>query len=583
MPVNPWSCPECTGHNDYDEERRVLIEASRKRVQDGNVTAKEVDGFAQLVYDLTCVCNWDEWERNIKTLIGHVKKQLLRDEIPCIMPFHSLNYPCKNGVGMDKTMIRQISEAYAKHAKEEAYKVAGINLPDGQGCEDFCMWKSESLKFALNDPEFRLRIGYISSDFVHHPTVDLIISALLKHDRKKFEIFCYSISREDDSDYRRKLSTEMEHFMHFPKSFTDKKCAEHISADGIHILVNLNGHTEGDRNGINALRPAPLQLVYLGYPGTMGADYIDYNVTDKVVCPKEHCKFYTERFLYMPHCYQVNSFRELYSDVLDSQKLPTRADHQLPDKPTFIFCNFCRLGRITANLFEVWMKILKRVPDSVIWLYKHPQAAVWRLQSQAKEAGVAPERLIFGSACSPKLEHLKRVTLADLALDTLVYNGHTTASDMLWAGVPLITMRGDNWPSLVATSIAEAAEMGEMVAESLEEYEEKAVALALQPALMCQWKLKLAEKRKTAPLFDSDNWIRYFELKLEEVWRRHAEQEENPCEPVEKDVKLVVKRSKLRQDVVTMSAGSSGGDADYYAGMTTRTVSRKRSRKLAVQ
>jgi hypothetical protein len=143
-------------------------------------------------------------------------------------------------------------------------------------------------------------------------------------------------------------------------------------------------------------------------------------------------------------------------------------------------------------------------------------------------------------------------------------------------------MRGDNWPSLVATSIAEAAEMGEMVAESLEEYEEKAVLLALQPVLMCQWKLKLAEKRKTAPLFDSDNWIRCFELKLEEVWRRHAEQEENPCEPVEKDVSLVVKRSKLREDVVTMSAGSSGGDADY-AGMTTRTVSRKRSRKLAVQ
>jgi protein O-GlcNAc transferase len=208
----------------------------------------------------------------------------------------------------------------------------------------------------------------------------------------------------------------------------------------IHILVNLNGHTAGDRNGISALRPAPIQLVYLAYPGTLGADYIDYNVTDKVVCPHEHREFYTERLLYMPHCYQVNSFRDLYRDVLDRDKLPTRQDHQLPDNSTFVYCNFCRLGRITPDLFEVWMNILKKVPDSVLWLYKHPKAASWRLQSQAEKAGVAPERLIFGSPCSPKLEHLKRVTLADLALDTLVYNGHTTASDMLWAGVPLITM-----------------------------------------------------------------------------------------------------------------------------------------------
>ena len=559
LPINTWSCPECVGQDHYDEGRRKLIEASCRRVREERVTAKEQDGFSQLVFDLSCACNWDEWERNIDTLIEHTRKQLKRGEIPVVMPFHSLHYSrpsTPNTQGMDKMMIRQISEAYAKHAKEEAYKAARLKLrDDGQGSEEFRAWKPERLKFSPNDKVCRLRIGYLSSDFVDHPTADLIQSALLKHDKSKFEIFCYSISREDDSDYRRRLSAEMEHWTHFSKNQNDKKCAEQIAADGIHILINLNGHTAGDRNGISALRPAPLQLVYLAYPGTMGADYIDYNVTDKTVCPDAHREFYTERLLYMPHCYQTNSFRELYSDILDTSNLPTRADHHLPAQPTFIFCNFCRLGRITPELFEVWMRILERVPDSVLWLYKHPKAAVWRLQSRAEKAGVDPERLIFGSPCSPKLEHLKRVTLADLALDTLVYNGHTTASDMLWAGVPLVTMRGDNWPSLVGTCISEAAEMGEMVVADLKQYEEKAVQLATSPALLKKLKKKLAQKRKTAPLFDSDLWIRNFELSLDEVWRRYVVNED-VGDIVVNDIKpIITRRFPIRDDATCGSPG----------------------------
>jgi len=527
LPIKSWSCPECVGQDRYDEGRRKLIETSCRRVREEKVTAKEQDGFSQLVFDLSCTCNWDEWERNIDTLIEHARKQLKKGQIPVVMPFHSLHYSRPSKQGMDKLMIRQISEAYAKLAKDDAYKAARVKMcDDGQAAEEFRAWKPERLKFSPNDKVPRLRIGYLSSDFVDHPTADLIQSALLKHDKDKFEIFCYSISREDDSEYRQRLRFGMEHFKHFCTNQNDKKCAEQIAADGIHILVNLNGHTAGDRNGISALRPAPLQLVYLAYPGTMGADYIDYNVTDKTVCPDEHRNFYTEHLIYMPHCYQTNSFRELYSDVLDTAKLPKRSDHHLPDQPTFIFCNFCRLGRITPDLFEVWMRILRRVPDSVLWLYKHPKAAVWRLQSRAEKAGVDPERLIFGSPCSPKLEHLKRVTLADLALDTLVYNGHTTASDMLWAGVPLVTMRGDNWPSLVATCISEAAEMGEMVVDDLQKYEDKAVQLAEQPALLKKLKRKLVQKRKTAPLFDSGHWIRNFELSLDEVWRRYVDKED---------------------------------------------------------
>ena len=540
LPLSTWNCPECVGQDRYDEERRKLIEASRRRVAKDKVTAKEQDGFSQLVFDLSCTCNWDEWERNIDTLIELARRQLQRDEIPSVMPFHSLHYARKsNGdIVIDKMMIREISERYSRDAKERAYIQARVKARDD--AEDFQTWKFDRLKFAPNEPARRLRIGYLSSDFVDHPTADLIQSALLKHDRARFEIFCYSISREDDSEYRKTLSQKMEHFTHFPRTLTDRKCAELIAADGIHILVNLNGHTAGDRNGISALRPAPIQLVYLAYPGTMGADYVDYNVTDKVVCPDSHEECYSERLLYMPHCYQTNSFRELYADVLNTSTLPSRGDHQLPDDPTFVFCNFCRLGRITPDLFAAWMRILKRVPDSVIWLYKHPKAAVSRLQSQASKAGVESERLIFGSPCSPKLEHLKRVTLADLALDTLVYNGHTTASDMLWAGVPLITMCGDNWPSRVAACIAESCEMrAEMVVESLQEYEERAVELAQNPNKLKKVRAKLAKKRLTAPLFDSQRWISNFELGLDEVWRRYAANEQQDSNHlIVKDIKV---------------------------------------------
>jgi protein O-GlcNAc transferase len=203
----------------------------------------------------------------------------------------------------------------------------------------------------------------------------------------------------------------MEHFVNLQKTQSDKKCAELIAEDGIHILVNLNGHTAGDRNGISALRPAPIQLVYLAYPGTMGAEYIDYNVVDPHVCPPEHREHYTEKLLRMPHCYQANSFSELYRDVLLPENLPSRADHNLPDRPVFVFCNFCRLGRITKDLWTTWMRILKRVNNSVLWLYRHPKAAVLRLVQKCREHDVSPDRVIFAPPCSPKVPSPKSPNL----------------------------------------------------------------------------------------------------------------------------------------------------------------------------
>jgi len=535
LPLHKWSCPECVGLTHYDEQRRSLIAVLCQRVGEEKALTAEYDGFSQLVFDLSCTCNWSEMERNFPTLITLVTRQLTNGELPAIAPFHSLHYArqCNAGVekGMHKKMIRQIAEANARHTQEEALKKLSSKerkrAHDGEGVR---FWRPGLLKFT---PGRRLRIGYLSSDFVDHPTADLILSALRTHDRTRFEIFAYSISQTDCSDQRKVFLKLMDHFVHFPQHFSDEQCARAIAQDGIHILVNLNGHTAGSRNGISALCPAPRQLLYLAYPGTMGASYINYNVTDKVVCPDHDREFYTEKLFYMPHCYQTNSFKELYGSICNpSTILQRRSDHQLPEEPNFVFCNFCRLGRITPQLFEVWMNILRRVPGSVIWLYKHPHAAIPRLQAEAVAAGVAHQRLVFGAARSPKMEHLKRVTLADLALDTLVYNGHTTASDMLWAGVPLITMRGDNWPSLVATSIVEAAEMHDLVVANLQAYEEKAVELATNPSIYKAVRDTLAQKRNTSPLFDTKQWIKHFEVGLDEVWRRYAEDDESASDLV---------------------------------------------------
>jgi len=272
--------------------------------------------------------------------------------------------------------------------------------------------------------------------------------------------------------------------------------------------------------------------VYLAYPGTHGAEYLQYNVVDKTVCPAAHRESYTESLVYMPFCY--HSFKDIYSDVLDESRLPTRKDYGLPEDKV-IYCTFNRLGRITEDVFGIWVRILKRVPNSVMLLYKHPTVAVLRLLQEARNQGLEPGRFIFAGPVMPKVEHLKRLTLADIYLDTLVYNGHTTGSDVLWAGVPMVTILGDTFPSRVGAALAMAMEMPEMITESFEEYEENAVMLGTHHAMRNLWRKKLHEKRLSAPLYDTARWVGSFEAALREIWAIHEANEEprdiSPLDP----------------------------------------------------
>jgi protein O-GlcNAc transferase len=265
-----------------------------------------------------------------------------------------------------------------------------------------------------------------------------------------------------------------------------------------------------------------LQVVYLAFPGTHGATYLDYNVVDKTVSPQDHRHLFTEKLIYMPQCYQTNSFKDLYPEVLVAEELPSRRAHKLPDDAV-VYCTFNRLGRITPDMLAVWANILKRVPKAVLWLYKHPTMAVLRLLREARRLGIdCSSRLVFAGPVMPKTEHLKRLTLADVYLDTLVYNGHTTGSDVLWAGVPMVTIQGDSFPSRVGASLARAIDMEDMIAYNLEEYEEKAVELGLNQQKRLEMRRRLATKRLEAPLFDTARWVASFEESLETIWDRHA-------------------------------------------------------------
>jgi hypothetical protein len=519
-----------------------------------------VNNFAQLVFDLYAGCYWEEGDKNLPTLIELTQKQLKENILPSMAPWHSLNF---HGKGVDLQMIQNIAQANAEHDMEEAGRRASCSVPIHTG------QVAHTLTAANPAGSTVLKIGYMSADFLNHPTADLIHRALPLHDQLKFQIFCYSLSfksagdKEDDCVYRQNLRANVHQFTDLPLTLTDEECAKMISADGIHILVAMNGYTEHSRNRILALRPAPVQLLYLAYPGTMGASYIDYNVTDIVVCPEEQHRFYTEALFVMPHCYQVNSFQLAYPDVLAADHLPTRAEYMLPEK-AIVFCCFCRLGRVTKELFAVWMKILTRVPGSVLWLTQQPGLAVEILRNAATVAKVQQHRLLFAPFCTPKLNHLRRVTLADIALDTLVYNGHTTASDMLWSGIPLITMRGNHWPSLVATSIATAAGMADqMVVTSLQAYEDKAVELATNRELLKEYKTKLAEARMTSPLFDTQKWVCDFEIGLEEAWKRHSLNADRSQNLIVKDVKLALETAgSPNSDVVMVELGVKGGDGE---------------------
>ena len=359
------------------------------------------------------------------------------------------------------------------------------------------------LPFAKREPKQRLRVGYFSADFHHHPVAQLIAGLFEAHDRTKFEIYAFSSGPNTQDPMRLRLEQSFEHFIDV-KAESDAQVVARARELEIDIAIDLSGLTTGCRPGVFAARAAPIQINYLGYPGTMGASYMDYILADKTLITPETEPFYTEKVIYLPHSYQPNDRQRSVSPYPF-----TRAELGLPEE-AFVFCCFNNNFKITPETFERWMSILRAVPDSVLWLLQASELTATHLRREAQERGVHPDRLIFAPKV-PTDQYLARQRCADLFLDSLPYNAHTTASDALWVGLPVLTCMGQAFASRVAASLLRAVELPELITEDEKTFEARAIELATQPALLTSLRERLEKNRLHAPLFDSQRLVRAIE------------------------------------------------------------------------
>lgn len=423
-----------------------------------------------------------EWE-NFGERLAFARERSAKSEGELMPPFQLLSEP-----GVSPAEQRACSENWMR-------KRIAAAAPD-----------RERLNFRFCDaPAAKIRLGYLSNDFHDHATSLLLIEMLESHDHARFELNAYSYGDDDGGELRPRLRRAFDRFRDI-KPLSDVEAAQAIHADGVHILIDLKGFTQATRTSILALRPAPLQVNYLGYPGTLGDGLCDYIVTDAFVTPQESAHDYAESHALLPHSYQPHGRNGPIGPT------PTRVEAGLPPRG-FVFCCFNQSFKFTPAVFDVWCRLLNRVPGSVLWLLASSEAE-GNLRNEALSRGVDGGRLIFAPDMA-QAPHLARLRLADLVLDTSPYGAHTTASDALFAGAPIVTRPGATFPSRVAGSLLHAVGLPELIVEDEDTYFELAFALATQPARLAALRDKLAANRESAPLFD----VPAYTLALEDLYQ----------------------------------------------------------------
>lgn len=442
-----------------------------------SISPDNSQAMAGLAYVLAQTCSWPDMVNIEHELI----RELNASQLSTASPFHLLR------IGeVTPAMQRAASLSYVVSQRRARYA---------------CLPKL----LAKHDPveSRRLRLGYLSADIHEHATMHLLGGVLDAHDRESFEIWIYSYGKSRKDSSRQRAVNAVEHFVEC-SDMTDGEIAERIADDRIDILVDLKGFTRDARIGILMMRPAPLIINWLGYPGTMGdASLADYIIGDPVVTPEAHIDHFSESIAQMPHCYQPND----RTRVIGAR--PDRQSVGLPEG-AFVFCSFNQAYKIGPEMFDTWCALLREVPDSVLWLLDHGQIVRENLIQEAAARHVDGKRLIFAQMC-PAAEHLARLSLADLALDTYPYTSHTTGSDALWAGVPLVTRMGESFASRVAASLLHAVGLPELVTTSQDAYFELAKALALDSRRLRDIRELLQNNRNVAPLFDTQRFTRDLE------------------------------------------------------------------------
>jgi len=499
------------------------------------------DALAQLVHTLQCVCEWGpEREALDAALVAAVRADLAAGRTPPVQPFHAMSY------AWPADLVVGLASAYARAAA-----AAAVALPP-----PFPDVALPHPPRAPLPPTTRLRVAFVSSDLNNHPLAHLMASVPgLLRSGGVIEAFWYATSPPDGSPWRARFEVEGEHFVD-ASAWPARAVAASIARDArAHVAVDLNGYTKGARTEVFALRPAPVQAAYMGFPDTLGARaFIPWLITDALASPAACEAWYGEALARLPRCYFVNDYAAASPELLVGDwtdggagkggippppshlpppvataaaalPRPTRSALGLPPRPACVFASPNQLYKIDPPTLSAWARILARVPGSVLWLLHFPPAGEARLQAAlaASGTGVDPARLVFTDV-APKADHLRRCGLADVILDTPLVNAHTTACDVLWAGVPLVTLPGARMASRVGASLAAATGCGaEMIASSWADYEDKAVALGLDTG-GCRARLaaRLRAARLTCTLFDTAGWVRDFERLLGRLWGEHA-------------------------------------------------------------
>ncbi|CAM9171507.1 unnamed protein product, partial [Ectocarpus fasciculatus] len=475
------------------------IEAFRRALQLKPVFP---DAFANLTHTLAMICDWRTRREDFFRISYQTQVQLSAaqesivgragiDVWPSVQPLHSLMYP------FSLLELMQIAQRYAAKAELSVALV------------------EHRKSFRPRGEVEKITVGYVSSDFGNHPTSHQMLSVFKLHNRDRFHIIGYGTSPSDASYWRKSIEMSCDEFRDI-SSLSAEETTKLIRNDKVLILVDLNGYTKNAKTEIFALKPSPIQMHYMGFPGTMGADFYDYIVADPVVIPEAFRMYYREKILYLPHTFVVNDHKQAYPGVFEKEKRLTRAKYGLSEDK-FVFCNFNQLYKIGPEIFDVWMRILKRVPNAVLWLLRWPGLAEANLLQEAKKRGVREDQLHF-SDVAPKQEHISRGYLADLSLDTPVTNSHTSACDTLWSGTPLLTLPGDRMASRIAASVLTAVGLEELICSSFAEYEEMAVTLALDVDKLYQLRRRLEGSRKTCAAFDTQRFVKNLEAGFEGAW-----------------------------------------------------------------
>jgi predicted O-linked N-acetylglucosamine transferase (SPINDLY family) len=423
------------------------------------------------------LCNWDQWDAQLAQIPAHVHAKT-----SAIPPFVALT------TWDDLSLQQQVARHWTQ-TRFQAIAAGAQPLPP-------------------HEPHPRTRVGYFSPDLFNHPVAYLTAELFEKHDRSRFEVIAFSFGPPVEDEMRQRLRQGVEHFVDV-SALDEDRIVTLARNMGIDVAIDLNGYTTHCRPALFAKRVAPVQISYLGFLGTMGASFMDYVVADAVLIPTPDAPFYDEKILYLPH-YQVND-RQRPRQTLAR----TRSEWGLPEEG-FVFCCFNNTYKLNPEQFALWMHLLNEVPSSVLWLLKDKPEVDERLAAQARAHGVAPERLVFAPRLS-RAEYLARYAVADLFLDTLPYNAGTTASDALWMGLPVLTCAGKSMAARMAASLLQAVGLPELITQTRQDYVAQAIFLARHPEQLAQLRQRLQQQRDSAPLFDTDRFMRSWEEALVRV------------------------------------------------------------------